>query len=191
PRMLWELRDDASTSTIAGAPTEGGTNEPTTQDLGLTWSRPVIGRIRVSNVATSSTRDFFVAIFGGGFAHAGTSLSQTNVAGNTGNFLYMVDIETGKVIYKRNLGIWSSGASGSNSPGNLAAVIPGELGVVDYNADGYLDRVFIADTQGRVFRVDLTATARFCSAVGSGCASATNQISTSDWTPTLFFDEYQ
>src|SRR5262249_16647763 len=155
------------------------------------WSRPVIGRVKVSDVATSSNRDFFVAIFGGGYAHNGTSLAQTNVAGNTGNFLYMVDIETGKVIYKSNLGIWSSGASGSNSTGNLAAGGPGEPGVVAYTGDGYLDRIFVPTTQGQVFRVDLTTTARFCSAVGSGCASATNQISTSDWTPTLFFDEYQ
>jgi len=149
----------------------------------------VLGRIKVTNAATS--RDFFVAIFGGGYFHTGASLAQSQSAGNTGNFLYMVDIETGKIIYKRNLGQWASGASSSNSTGNLVTGVPGEPGVVDYNSDGYLDRIFIGDTQGRVFKVDLTSPARFCGAVGSGCTAATNRISTLDWNPTLFFDEYQ
>jgi type IV pilus assembly protein PilY1 len=52
----------------------------------------------------------------------------------------MVDVETGKVIYKRVL----QGAT------------PGEPAVVDSNSDGLLDKVYVATTAGLVYKVDLS-----------------------------------
>ena len=180
PRILWEIRDDQSTTTTSPDPTELSTStDATTQDLGMTWSQPVMGRVKITT--GGSPRDFFVAIFGGGYDHAGTTLSDTNTSGNTGNFLYMVDIETGKIIYKKNLGPWSTGASGSSTAGNLTAGVPGAPAVIDINNDGYLDTIYIGDTQGRLWKVDLTATATM---------SSSNRVLSTDWNPELFFDEY-
>lgn len=182
PKILWEIRDDQSASSTSLSPAEKtGTNEATTQDLGFTWSRPVMGRIKVHDTVASADRDYFVAIFGGGFDHAGTDIASTNTSGNTANFLYMADIETGKIIYKRNLGLWNSGASGTNTTGGLAAGVPGEPGVADLNNDGYLDRVYVGDTQGRIWKVDLTVKPNITSGL----------IDVNAWIPTLFFDEYQ
>jgi Tfp pilus tip-associated adhesin PilY1 len=180
PRILWELADNQASSSVAPQPAEGILSlQSTTQDLGHTWSRPVIGRIKVK--VGSQNTDFFVAIFGGGYSHTGASLAETNVSGGTGNFLYMADIETGKIIYKRNLGSFASNASATVSTGNLPAGAPGEPGVVDINFDGYVDRVFIGDTQGRLWKVDISSPADLVGGL----------IASSQWNPTLFFDEYQ
>src|SRR5262249_22419814 len=49
PRILWEIRDDQSTTTTAPDPTELSTaTEATTQDLGMTWSQPVVGRVKIT-----------------------------------------------------------------------------------------------------------------------------------------------
>ena len=54
----------------------------------------------------------------------------------------MVDIETGKAIYKRQLD-W--------------ARMPSEPAAVDTDSDGYLDRIYTGTTAGRIYRIDLTA----------------------------------
>jgi Tfp pilus tip-associated adhesin PilY1 len=181
PRILWEIRDDQATLDTAAYPNELSTSPAaTTQDLGMTWSQPIIGRVKIT--VGSSARDFFVAIFGGGFDHSTLSIPGANLSGYTGNFLYMVDIETGRIIYKKNLGQWNSGASGTTTQGNLAAAAPGSPAVIDINGDGYLDTVYIGDTQGRLWKVDLTASATL--------NSSTNRVDTTYWNPVLFFDEY-
>jgi Tfp pilus tip-associated adhesin PilY1 len=187
PLVLWEITDDQVPSSITGSPTETtSTGESTTQDLGMTWSQPVIGRIKVS--VSSKSRDFFVAIFGGGYSHSGTKISDTNTGGDTGNFLYMADIETGKIIYKRNIGLSSTVLTAGSSSGSLAAGVPGSPGVVDFNNDGYLDFIYIGDTQGRLWKVNISPAT---DGTPSGSVdSATQRIATTDWNPTLFFDEY-
>ncbi len=64
-------------------------------DLGDTWSQPNTGRIKLVD-SSGVPLERYVAIFGGG-------LDPDNFFG-VGNFLYMVDVETGKAIYKRALG---------------------------------------------------------------------------------------
>ncbi|HWC65187.1 MAG TPA: PilC/PilY family type IV pilus protein, partial [Thermoanaerobaculia bacterium] len=181
PRILWEIRDDQSTTTTSPDPLEASaTDAAATQDLGMTWSQPITGKVKIT--VNGFVRDFFVAIFGGGYDHTAASLAATNVSGNTGNFLYMVDIETGKIIYKKNLGPWESGvASTTSTAGNLTAGVPGSPGVVDINNDGYLDYVYIGDTQGRLWKVDLTQTATL---------DGTSRVPHGEWDPVMFFDEY-
>jgi outer membrane protein assembly factor BamB len=69
----------------------------------------------------------FVAVFGGGL--------DPLKAGNQGNWLYMVDIETGKTIYKRRLS--SSAAS--------------EPAAVDTDQNGFIDTIFIGTTDGYLY----------------------------------------
>jgi hypothetical protein len=111
-------------------------------DLGDTWSKPVVGRIRLCAgaecnpaVEPNDLDSRFVAIFGGGLD------SQSPSAGRTGNWLYMVDVETGAAIYKRQL-------RGSAAAGPA---------VLDRDQDGLLDVVYIPTTHGLLYKVDLTA----------------------------------
>ena len=144
PALLWEFVDaarDVSGNVVYdsdGKPVlldEGGLLD-TFVDLGETWSIPNIGRIKLCegsdcSVGSADIKDKFVAVFGGGM--------DPNKLERQGNYLYMVDIETGKVIYKRQL-------DGS---------APSEPAAVDTDQDGYLDRIYVGTTKGFIYRVDL------------------------------------
>ncbi len=128
PALLWEFTDSIGSSRWD----EDSNGSP---DLGQTWSVPTVGRIRVTVGATVTYR--FVAIFGGGF----DPLNKTSP--RSGNWLYMVDIETGKAIYKRQ----------------LVGAVPSDPAVLDENLDGFLDTIYIGTTGGLLYKVDLRATA--------------------------------
>jgi hypothetical protein len=110
-------------------------------DLAYTWSSPNTGRIRVctancgdATVANDVLQTRYVAVFGGGIDG-----ERRNVRGN---WLYILDIETGQAIYKHRL------------RGSAAA----EPAAVDTDFDGYLDRIYIGDIYGLFYRVDLVQT---------------------------------
>ena len=142
PSVLWEFDDSVAAGGVrikldeenrdADADAEGN-GKP---DMGETWSTPNVGRVRVA-VANGSetTRDVYVAVFGGG-------LDPTNKTNpQQGTWIYVVDVETGKAIYKRQ----------------LLGAMPSEPAAVDTDEDGYLDRIYAATTAGRIYRIDLTA----------------------------------
>ncbi len=112
-------------------------------DLGYTWSKPNVGVLQycAGNTAcdpedaSSTILERHVLVFGGG-------LDPTNKTADTpewGNFLYIVDIETGNTLYKRE----------------LLGSAPSEPAAVDANGDGILDRIYMGTTAGRMYRVDL------------------------------------
>ncbi len=99
-------------------------------DLGWTWSEPVIARVK-----KDGGDDMFVVFFGGGW--------DRNHSGNVGTFLYGLDAATGAIIYKQNIG----------------TAVPGGLASLDENDDGFVDRIYFGDTNGGLWRLDLTAEA--------------------------------
>ncbi|MEL7059937.1 MAG: hypothetical protein AAGN46_07925, partial [Acidobacteriota bacterium] len=115
-------------------------------DLGQTWSQPIFGQVAVcegsacdfDDVANGSADDIttrWVAIIGGGIDGDDPSNPVR------GTFLYMLDVETGKAIYKRQL-------QGS-APANPAAI--------DVDEDGLIDQIYIGTTNGVMYKVDLNA----------------------------------
>ena len=142
PSVLWEFDDtvvsggervqlDEEPPSLAFP--LGGNKQP---DLGESWSVPNVGRIKIAvSTGSTTTRDVYVAIFGGGLDPANKTSPQR------GTWLYMVDTETGKAIYKRQ----------------LSGGMPSEPSAVDTNGDGYLDRIYAATTAGLVYRIDLKA----------------------------------
>jgi hypothetical protein len=139
PAELWEFRDgidilDGSTGQVVDVAkldedtdTNGNPNPNGSPDLAAGWSTPNIGRIRVMDNGTAV--DKYVAIFGGG-------LDKTEVSGN---WIYMVDIETGQTLYKQQ----------------VVGSVPAEPAAVDTDSDGYLDRIYFGTTHGYLYRVDL------------------------------------
>ena len=143
PSQLWEFTD----SLLLPNPhreTPFDKDLDGVDDMVASWSVPDLGLMRICAGANcdpadddNDIEDRAVAVFGGG-------LDKTN---GTGNWLYIVDVETGKSIYKRQLqdidGVTSGGAAAS------------EVAAVDSDNDGYLDRVYTATLKGFVFRTDL------------------------------------
>ncbi len=142
---LWEFTDSSSDQIPDGtAPDrvpmdEDGNGVP---DLGDTWSIPDVGRIRVciGGDCTTDIEDRYVTIFGGGLDPENKTNPQS------GHFVYMVDIETGQVLYKRAL---------PDHAGRDAGAIPAAPAAVDLDNDGYLDRIYAVTTGGFVYRIDL------------------------------------
>jgi Tfp pilus tip-associated adhesin PilY1 len=128
PSVLWEFTDSITSSRLD----EDGNGFP---DLGQTWSVPTIGRIRV--VESGKVVDKFVAIFGGGMD------ADSKLSPKRGNWLYMVDVETGRAIYKRP----------------LVGAAPGDPAVLDVDLDGYLDTVYIGTISGFLYKVNISSPA--------------------------------
>ena len=149
-----------SYSASACGPRKYGTTlwEFSDPDLGNTWSKPNTGRIKILDSGGNPIFKY-VAIFGGG-------LDPDNPT-TVGNHLYMVDIETGKYIYKRALD--------AGTPSNPAAV--------DTDGDSLLDTVYIGTVAGSMYKVDLST------AVGTTTLpSGDPVISDVAWDPFKIFD---
>jgi hypothetical protein len=147
PSPLWEFYDQAHNADgsisldASGSPVrldEDGNGRP---DLGHTWSTPTIGRIQIAD-SGGNTIDKYVAIFGGGLDAANKTLpppGATTPEPNAGNWLYMVDVETGSAIYK--------------AP--LVGCAPSTAAAVDTNQVGMINRIYIGTTAGHLYRVDV------------------------------------
>jgi Tfp pilus tip-associated adhesin PilY1 len=146
PTVLWEIADIGDLDAV-------GTSGATYVDMGETWSKPALGRVKVcsANCANSTApfpvfEDHYVTIFGGGF--------DRERLNRRGNWLYMVDVETGKVLYRANSSCGINAGSGC-SPTYFGS-IPSEPSAIDSNGDGYIDVVYIGDLKGRMWKIDLS-----------------------------------
>ncbi len=124
-------------------------------DLADTWSQPVIGQIRVCETGGtlcdlagdhSEVETVQVAVFGGGMDPARKGDAEVG-----GNFLYMIDVETGELVYKREL------PCPPDEAGCEVGSAAGDPAVIDKNRDGFFDIVYIGTTEGKLYKVDLTA----------------------------------
>lgn len=124
----------------------GGTTTNFT-NLGQTWSKPVIGQIKVNGVAKN------VLFFGGGYdtKHETPGYSSpTSDQDSQGNQFYIVDMETGAILW------WASNtASASMNVSQMKWSIPSQVKLFDANNDGFVDAVYFGDLGGQVFRVDI------------------------------------
>jgi len=146
PAVLWEFDD------LCGAgPCDDDGN--LVRDLAYSWSRPNSGRVRIRIGSDVETRH--VAVFGGGY--------DPEFANTSGNFLYMVDIETGRVLMKRL----------------LVGPAPGEPAALDLDGDTFLDTIYQGTTAGFLYKVDISA---------PGVLDLdTDQILATEWVPFRIF----
>jgi len=153
PEILWEFNDaagaDCSDTCIGTA---------VAPPLGETWSRPVIGRMRIiTDPGPPATyEDRYVAIFGGGFDPSFTPGDSVTAKLPKGRAFYIVDIETGQLLYKTTEGVAGDGGSGTFPAPVPFAPMPSAPALVDLDDDGYLDTAYIGDVNGNMWRIDLT-----------------------------------
>jgi type IV pilus assembly protein PilY1 len=132
PKFLWSI--------------EGGVAP--FERLGQTWAQP-----QLANIATTSgTKP--VLVFGGGYDVAlddGFGTAPTGGNDNLGNAIYVVNAETGEKIFS----VSGSGSGADITIPEMHYSIPSAVTVFDTNGDGIDDRIYVADTGGQVWRVDL------------------------------------
>lgn len=133
------------------------------QRLGQTWSRPMVATVPWgtpdgSGGFTTGTRT--VLLFGGGYdpAQDGSGVIQAPPAGSAylGNAIYVVDPDTGqRLAYVTDpTDAAADGPGGVGVPGMVYS-IPSSLALMDSNGAGAIDRLYVGDTGGQVWRVDL------------------------------------
>jgi type IV pilus assembly protein PilY1 len=111
-------------------------------NLGQSWSRPIVTKVKVSG----AVRD--VLIFGGGYDQDQDG-KRDRSPDNVGNSVYIVDADTGAKLYE---------VSNANANLNIAEMqysIPAAISVIDRNNDGLANHMYIADTGGQLFRLDI------------------------------------
>ncbi len=148
-REAWDLaatppRPDPLSSFI-DLSDEDGNGAP---DLGVPLSPPAIVRLRVG------AGDRLAAVFGGGY--------DPNRPAEVGNWLYIVGVESGALLYKRRL----------DAP---ATATPA---AADLDGDGVADRLYAGTLAGGLYRVDVAAGARL----------EGGRVAASAWTPRRVFE---
>ena len=117
-------------------------------ELGFTFSNPRVGMVKTSNGPTP------VVMFAGGYDMNKDRRGNVGTNDSEGNAIYVVNAETGKLIWKAKGG--SGGASARVfEHAELVDSIPSALTVADTDGDGMTDRIIVGDTGGNVWRADL------------------------------------
>ncbi|MBI3013667.1 MAG: hypothetical protein HYY65_01075, partial [Candidatus Tectomicrobia bacterium] len=153
----------------------------TDSNLGQTWSDPVVGRIKMRVGSTDVER--WVALVAGGWDS--TSATGAGNATTRGNAFYMLDIKTGSVLFK-----YAYANSGDKQ--YLTWSLPSTPVAVDTDGNGYIDRVYVGDLGGQIWRFDFSSTnssswsgSRFFVANTSNTATATQPFY---YAPAVAFD---
>ncbi len=139
PKFLWQIN--------------GGSGD--FAKLGQSWSRPIKSKVRFGG----EVKD--VIFFAGGYDPAeDNNVTRTNHS--QGNAIFMVDAKSGKLL-------WSAGRSGEDlSLSDMRSSIPGDLTLLDWDGDQLADILYVADTGGRIWRVDFNNEATSTSSFAQG-----------------------
>jgi type IV pilus assembly protein PilY1 len=116
-------------------------------ELGYTFSTPRVGLVDTP----SGPRG--VVMFAGGYDLNKDTRGAVGTDDAEGNAIYIVDAETGALIWKARGG--NGGGPNIYSHTQLVDSIPSALTVADTNGDGFIDRIVVGDTGGNIWRADL------------------------------------
>lgn len=190
PKFLWRIRPGFRTTTAGEVATTDF------DELGQTFSRPRVGRLslgvqEIGSTGVFESRNRLAVFFGGGYdggyklnsAGTGTDRIRKDIDGA------MADDDKGKAIYAIRANdaslIWKAVSSTSAATAGatvfkhagLRDSIPSNLTLVDTNADGAHDRIYVGDTGGTLWRVDMGLD-------NDGVTNPTQAQTTDDWTLT-------
>ncbi|MCF7512565.1 pilus assembly protein [Pseudoalteromonas sp. L23] len=133
----FDITNPDSPSLLWGGPISGDSNK--FKDLGQTWSKPV-----VSFIEKQKNRP--VLIFAAGYNTNKDNVSRSVDENNKGVGIYMVDIMSNNADI-----VWS--LTGDAFKGEHSIVAQPALTDSDY--DGFSDRIYLADTAGSIWRIDM------------------------------------
>lgn len=116
--------------------------------LGQTWSTPIVTKVLYNGAPKT------VLLFAGGFdATTQDTTANYQQQASMGNAIYMVDpLDGGKLL-------WLAGNT-NNTSANLKLTgmnysFPSDLTVIDGDGDGLTDRIYVGDTGGQLWRIDI------------------------------------
>jgi type IV pilus assembly protein PilY1 len=114
-------------------------------ELGQTWSYPKPAKIKANTNP--------VVIFGADYDPNQDNPTPPKAADTMGRGIFVVDAVNGAVIWQA--GPNPSGAAHNKPVANMLYSIPADVTVIDSDVDSYDDRMYVGDTGGNVWRVDI------------------------------------
>lgn len=143
--------------------------------MGESWSRPTIARVSISNESR------WVVFMGSGYDNLGSA--------NVGRTLYALDAITGELLQSWTLPDEPASAaefSSENPEVDLQNSLPGSPSMVDLDGDGLVDRLYIGDLEGKLWKLALDGPSRetpsswkLCTLFDAGDGSGNNR----QWAP--------
>jgi type IV pilus assembly protein PilY1 len=113
----------------------------TDSKMGETWSEPAVGKIKLAD-----NTEKYVAFVGGGYDTASNNTS--------GKAFYVIDVDTGAKLWE-----YSNPGSTSDDRQYMNFSVAASPTAVDLNNDGYIDRVYIGDVGGQLWKFDVSTPA--------------------------------
>lgn len=111
----------------------------TDSKLGETWSEPAIGKIKMSDGT-----DKWVAFVGGGYD---TSYNNYSSGNQVTEAVFAIDLSNGAKLWE-----YYNAAGSTDDRQYMNFSIPASPTAVDLNSDGYIDRVYIGDIGGQLWK---------------------------------------
>lgn len=135
PKLLWEI--------------EAGTGD--FEELGQSWSQPRVGYSKL-NVVDGTPKP--VLIFGAGYdiSKDASGAPAFDAEDSLGKGVFMVDAESGELLWSLTPAVTSSVNTQFTG---ITDSIPSRVSVLDSDSDGLIDRLYMGDTGGNVWRVDM------------------------------------
>jgi type IV pilus assembly protein PilY1 len=142
PKLLWYI-----------SPTERvhQTTTITTTDyeeLGQSWSAPIIGKIACSGGTNCVDGKRVVAFIGGGYDPTNEHTANPYVPDSQGRAIYVVDVLDGSLVKRFS----------NTENANMTYSIPSDIATVDVDGNGKIDRLYVGDMGGRMWRFDIQDT---------------------------------
>jgi type IV pilus assembly protein PilY1 len=119
----------------------------TDSKMGETWSEPVIGKIKMSDGSSK-----YVAFVGGGY--------DTAANNNSGKAVYVIDVADGTKLWE-----YYKPGTVSDDRQYMNFSVAASPTAVDLNSDGYIDRVYIGDVGGQLWKFDVSTPATISAGV--------------------------
>jgi type IV pilus assembly protein PilY1 len=111
-------------------------------NLGESWSEPAIGKVKMNDGT-----DKWVAFVGGGFD---STFANYSSGSKVSEAFFVIDIGNGAKLWE-----YYNAASSTDDRQYMNFSIPASPTAVDLNRDGYIDRVYIGDVGGQLWKFDV------------------------------------
>ncbi len=113
----------------------------TDSKMGETWSEPAIGKVKMSDGTTK-----FVAFVGGGY--------DTAVNNSSGKAVFAIDLATGAKLWE-----YYNATGSTDDRQYMNFSLAANPTAVDLDNNGFIDRVYIGDVAGQLWKFDTSALA--------------------------------
>lgn len=118
-------------------------------NIGQTWSRPIIGKMNISNAVNS---DKLVMMFGGGYDTTQDTAGTASATDTVGKGIYIADAYTGAFLWHSSSATQAAAPAGALSTMNA---VPANITAFDIDDDQLIDHIYAADTKAQIFRFDI------------------------------------